>query len=390
MRVDRERESLQDGAMNAAILAIGTELSLGQIVNRNASWLAARLHELGLFTPYHRVVPDDRAMMVAEMRDLAGKVEVLVVTGGLGPTTDDFTRDAIAEFLGLPLEWDEGAWTWIQERLQERGVAVRDFQRQQCYFPKGYRLLHNDRGTAHGFRLETPAHNGPLRHVIVLPGPPAEVESAFTNGVRPLLEPLKATLDPLELRIWECLGVGESDVADRAEKALVGCPFEKAYRVHLPYVEFKLLYPFSKRREAEPWCAKVDVALGEWVALRGGEDAAENLFAAIAKLAPQRLLLVDRATEGHFMGRIATALKTSGLGDRMNLLSSKIAQREGDLELEVVSTDGLQAEIHVNWQGLTKSSHVTAPQKAAALSERRKQYFMECALLFWAREIRNF
>lgn len=372
--------------MKAAILAVGTELSLGQITNRNASWLAARLHELGLFAPFHRVVPDDRALIGDELRDLAGKVEVLVLTGGLGPTTDDFTRECVAAFLGRPLVWDEDSWQWIQKRLRERGSAVREFQRQQCYYPEGAILLRNERGTAHGFRLETPERADSLRHVIVLPGPPAEVESAFENGVRPWLEPLKAKLDPLELKIWDCLGVGESDVAHQAEAALAGCPFEKAYRVHQPYVEFKLIYPYSRRDEAAAWCARVETALAPWIALRDGADAADEWMKAVLRLAPAgRVLVVDEATGGHFAARIGDALR--GASARVNLLSAPVPATADDLELRLTARAADAAEAELRWRGETRGRQITAPFKAAALTERRKQFFMESALLFWAREI---
>lgn len=374
--------------MKAAILAIGTELSLGQITNRNASWLGARLHELGVFAAFHRVVPDDRALIVSEMQDLAAKVELLVVSGGLGPTTDDFTRECVAEFLGRPLVWDEDSWVWIQAKLSERGVAVREFQKQQCFYPVGAVILKNERGTAHGFRVEIPGGSAnPLRHVIVLPGPPAEVESAFENGVRPWMEPWKSKLDPLELRIWECIGVGESDVADRAEKALVGCPFDKAYRVHLPYVEFKLLYPFSRRTEAQVWCDKVDAALSPWVALRDGEDAVENLMKSVQDLnVSGRILLVDEVTEGLFAERLAQAMK----GSRLNLLTAKVPLTEGDLELHLSSPDTLNAIASVTWMGQVRNCQITAPQRTSTMTERRRQYFLESALLEWAREISKF
>lgn len=374
--------------MNAAILAIGTEICLGQITNRNASWLAQRLHELGVFSPYHRTVPDDRGMIAQELRDLAARAEILVITGGLGPTSDDFTRDCVAEFLGRPLRWDEESWIWIQDRLRERGIVVRDFQRQQCYYPAGAQVLKNQRGTAHGFHVETPDFAGPLRHVFVLPGPPAEVESVFENGVRPVLEPLKETLDPLQLKIWDCIGVGESDVAHRAEKALEGCPFEKAYRVHLPYVEFKLIFPYSRKAEAAPWIAKVDASLADWVALTDGADAAAQWIARLeAQTAKGRWLLIDQVTQGLFPARVATLTKNREAGRRLNLLTEAVPSTTDDILMTLAPVDEFTCEVALQNQGRREVCQIAAPLKAAALAERRRQYFLEAALLFWTKSL---
>ena len=139
--------------MKASILAIGTELTTGQIINKNAATISEKLKAAGVVITTHLTVPDDRPLILEALKFLEPKSDLLFITGGLGPTSDDFTRDVISEWCGSKMKFDETSWAHIQERLSTRGFNVREMQKQQCYFPENSKILFNAEGTAHGFKL---------------------------------------------------------------------------------------------------------------------------------------------------------------------------------------------------------------------------------------------
>ncbi|MGA0022478.1 MAG: competence/damage-inducible protein A, partial [Vulcanococcus sp.] len=136
--------------MTAEILCIGTELLLGNITNGNARWIAEQLAALGV--PHHRqlVVGDNRERLIAELQAAAGRCRVLITTGGLGPTPDDLTTEAIAAAFGTPLVEHPQVWAEIQARLAARGRPCAASNRRQAYLPEGAELLPNPTGTAPG------------------------------------------------------------------------------------------------------------------------------------------------------------------------------------------------------------------------------------------------
>ncbi|MCM2324110.1 MAG: competence/damage-inducible protein A, partial [Oligoflexia bacterium] len=138
----------------ASVLAVGTELTAGETLNRNAAWISEKLTRLGVEVVLHETVRDSRPEILAALEHCGRSSELLFVTGGLGPTTDDFTREVIAEWIGKPLQFHEPSWTGIQERLRQLAVPVAPSNRQQCFFPEGARVLPNSQGTANGFLLQ--------------------------------------------------------------------------------------------------------------------------------------------------------------------------------------------------------------------------------------------
>lgn len=389
-------------APRAAILAIGTELCLGQTTNRNAAWLGAHLHEAGLFAPWHRTVPDDRELIRRELADLCQSAEILIVTGGLGPTSDDFTRNCIAEFFSLDLEWNESAWGRLQKRLRERGVPVREIHRQECYFPQGAQTIANDRGTAEGFSLfvEGP---GRLEAVFVLPGPPAEVASVFQNGVRPAMARWQNRLNPLIVKAWNCLGLVESEVAEKIEAAIPDCPFEKGYRVHVPYVEFKLSYSLDQEPLAAPWLKKVEQILGPWIALRDQEDAAQRWLRAVEWFPlPLPIHLDDQITQGRLPRRIfESPAGNPSLFERLSwhhnaptdpkwIRLSLYPQSGDDRDLGLAAEARIEIRNSFKGQPYVRRQQFHPPNQNPVMSERRRQFIMEHALLFWAKELENY
>jgi molybdenum cofactor synthesis domain-containing protein len=298
----------------ASILAIGTELTTGQITNRNAAWISEKLVSLGIEVLLHLTVADERTPIKDALESCSQVTQHLFVTGGLGPTTDDFTREVVADWLKQPLEFDALSWQRILERLGKFNIPVADSNRQQCYFPTGSVILPNPQGTAAGFtfRLDSKDGSNQDRQIWVLPGPPLEV-AAIWQTLEPQLRKNLPVLEPLELLTWGCIGKSEAELGEITEKALAGSGLQTGYRAHRPYVEIKVWCPKKALADKAPWLKNLEEQIHPWVVTRQGEDLAETF---LQKLGEKRgdhssLEITDAATGGILMNRISSLLRES-------------------------------------------------------------------------------
>ena len=160
--------------VTAEIIAVGSELLGSTRVDTNSLFLSERLASLGIELRAKSVVGDDRSRLEAILRGALSRAELVILTGGLGPTDDDLTREVVAGTLGLPLREDPAILAQIQERFAARGLRMPHVNRKQAMVPKGAAVLENPRGTAPGLSIE---HDG--RSVVLLPGPPREMQPMF-------------------------------------------------------------------------------------------------------------------------------------------------------------------------------------------------------------------
>ncbi|WP_291515490.1 competence/damage-inducible protein A [Bdellovibrio sp. ArHS] len=366
--------------MKAAIFGIGTELTDGQIVNKNAAWISKQLKHLGLMTQAHLVVPDDRKLMREGLEFCATKADLLFLTGGLGPTSDDFTREIVTEWAGVPLKFDEASWQHVTERLTSRGYVVKEIQKQQCYFPEGSKVLKNAQGTANAFYLE--AHG---KKVFVLPGPPREIESVWNDYVAEWLKQHTQHLDPFVTRMWDTLGVGESDVAVIVEDVLKNVSVEKGYRVHLPYVEVKLSYFKSQEQDMAAAVDTLTEALHFCTITRDAEDVAEVFAQKLKEV--NSLCLIDEVTGQFLMNRLMPVLRTYMTDKFWSFSKSKDVKSPADLHLHIIPKDEHSCEVSLEYRGRKTKDFITSPYTTANMRERRHQYFAEMALIFWMKNL---
>ncbi len=197
--------------MTAEILCIGTELLLGTITNSNARWLAEQLAALGI--PHHRqgVVGDNRERLIAELQAAAERCAVLITTGGLGPTPDDLTTEAIAAAFGTPLVEHPQVWAEIQARLAARGRPCAASNRRQAYLPEGAALLPNPTGTAPGM-IWTPR---PGFTILTFPGVPSEMRAMWQATAAPWLQAAGLAEGVFASRMLRFWGVAESNLAEQ-------------------------------------------------------------------------------------------------------------------------------------------------------------------------------
>jgi molybdenum cofactor synthesis domain-containing protein len=284
----------------AAIVAVGTEVTDGQIVNGNAAWLARELAQLGFSVVLHQAVPDERELILQALRHAAEVASFVFVTGGLGPTSDDITRDMIAEWASRKLEFHPESWQRVTEKLQARGARVLDVQRMQAYFPQGSDVLANHVGTAEGFKL---THG--QTQVWVLPGPPREIESVWKLGIAGSLAQMIPAAERETLLTWQCLGKGESEIAELVEAALVGSPLKIGYRLNAPYVELKIWCRQDLLGEHQTWFDKIEDALAPWLITRNNLDLAEQFCENL----PPTCCLIDAASDGLLAERLNPYLR---------------------------------------------------------------------------------
>ena len=295
--------------LRAATLAVGTEVVDGQITDRNSGWISQMVSESGVQVIEHRAVADDRRDISRALEELAQRADLLFVTGGLGPTSDDFTRELISAVFNKPLEFDLSSWEQIQSMLLSRGIAVKEVQRQQCYFPRGSRVLKNPVGTANGFTFQTAAGEASAHElrVYALPGPPSEIAAIWDLNLKLEMAELIPADRREELVILRCLGKPESDVAEITEAAIAGSGLRVGYRAHLPYIEVKLWVPAASRQAMQPVINKVEADLGDWIISRGKEDLADPLL-QILNNTQQKLRtpveIIDGATAGFLQDRL--------------------------------------------------------------------------------------
>ena len=196
--------------LTAEILCVGSELLLGNITNGNARWIAEQLASLGVPHQRQMVVGDNRERLMAEVRQAAGRCRVLITTGGLGPTPDDLTTEAIAAAFETPLVEHPEVWAEIQARVSARGRICSPSNRRQAFLPQGAELLPNPTGTAPGM-IWSPV---PGFTVLTFPGVPSEMKAMWQQTAAPWLRRSGLASGVFASRMLRFWGVSESALAE--------------------------------------------------------------------------------------------------------------------------------------------------------------------------------
>jgi len=191
--------------MGTELLTIGTELLLGQIVDTNANWIAQRLAEEGIDLFYKTTVGDNAGRIEAALRQALGRADVIITTGGLGPTEDDLTRDVVAAVLERPLHLDPAVLAHIERRFAHRKIPMTENNRKQAMVPEGAEVLHNPNGTAPGLFLKDRG-----RCVACLPGVPTEMKPMLAEQVIPRIRETFGIRSRIVSRVLKTCGISES------------------------------------------------------------------------------------------------------------------------------------------------------------------------------------
>lgn len=191
--------------MKAEIITVGTEILLGDILNTNCRYLSRELAAMGIEMYYQITVGDNEERLLKTLEESLNRSDIVICTGGLGPTEDDITKEVCAKYFGYELELYKPSLDAMIERFKHMNRVPTKNNEKQAYFPKEAYILKNDNGTAPGCIMKKEG-----KMIVVLPGPPKEMESMFENYVKPYLS--KLTDDVIESEVLRIIGVGESKV----------------------------------------------------------------------------------------------------------------------------------------------------------------------------------
>jgi len=294
--------------MTVEVLNIGTELLLGSVQNTHAGWIARQIFPLGLRLSRQTTVPDGPAIRDA-MLEACGRAEVLFITGGLGPTTDDITREVIAELLGRKLQPDPAIRAHIEARLAARGYQLVERMLRQTMVPEGAEVLPNPNGTAPGLYIPSvsqPSWAPP--HFFLMPGPPRELQPMFSDFVMPRLRELAAGIQAKECRVYRVVGLGESEVEKRIGLELTENPaLEVGYCARPNEVDFRLIGAREVLDAVEP---RVIQILGSNLVSASGEGIEEWIVADLQRRG-LTLATAESCTGGLLASRITDVPGTS-------------------------------------------------------------------------------
>jgi nicotinamide-nucleotide amidase len=290
--------------MSADVLCIGTELLLGNITNGNARWLAEQLASLGI--PHHRqeVVGDNRARLIAAVRAAAGRCRVLITTGGLGPTPDDLTTEAIAAAFDTPLVEHAAIWDDIQAKLSARGRPIVASNRKQALLPAGAQVLPNPTGTAPGM-IWSPQ---PGFTILTFPGVPSELHAMWQATAVPWLRQAGLAEGVFASRLLRFWGVGESNLAEQMDDLLAGTNPTVAPYAGAGEVKLRLTARAADQAAAAALLAPVEAEIRSRtgnLCYGSDDDSLASVVLAALRQRGQTLAVAESCTGGGLGGALA-------------------------------------------------------------------------------------
>ncbi len=283
--------------MRVEIINTGTELLLGRVTNTHLGFLARSLLGLGLRVERQVTVPDGVA--IAEAIEVAmARAEIIIVTGGLGPTTDDITREAVAETFGRKLVFHQETLDDIAVKFAARKLVLNDMQRNQAMVPEGGIVLPNGNGTAPGFVVENDK-----TAAIVLPGPPRELRPMWNDAVLPWLRKRYADrLAPVHEVTLRLIGTGESKVQPLIEPDVHAFdPIEVGYCARPGEVDLRLIAPDESRLAKAAALARERLTAHIYAE---GSETMEQAVVRLARAAGKMVATAESCTGGEVASRI--------------------------------------------------------------------------------------
>ncbi len=323
--------------MNAEIISVGTELLMGQIVNTDAQYIASRLGEVGVDCFFQQVVGDNEKRLLEAICLAEGRSDLVILTGGLGPTPDDLTKETLCKHLGLEMREDEASRAAMEDYLYGKGRKVSPNNYKQVLFPIGAEIFANDRGTAPGFAVE----KGGKRYA-VLPGPPVELERMVDLRLMPYLHGLSE--EKIVSRTLKFFGIGESTLA----------------------YELRELIDHQGRVTIAPYAGFGEVSLRLSVKARPGEEVTplfDEVQAAICEKVGQYLYTADRRSLPQVTGEL--------LLERERTLSLAESCTGGMIASELVALPGISRAL---LEGVVSYSNEAKMRRLGVKEETLRRY----------------
>lgn len=330
--------------MKVEIIAVGSEILLGQITNTNASFISSRLAEIGIDVYYQTVVGDnasrlDEAVSIAEKR-----ADVLIFSGGLGPTKDDMTKETIAKHIGSTLVSDDDALHYIEQFFKRSGRVMTENNKKQALVIEGATVLANRTGMAPGMAIEKNSI-----HYLLLPGPPHELQPMFEDEAIPYLLGANGKREVIASRVLNFYGIGEAELEHRIQPVLdkqsnpTLAPLASPSAVTLR-ITAKASTIEDANKLIEPVEKEIHAIVGDYI--YGTDD--DTLFSKAAELLKEKgftLSAAESLTAGLFMAELANEPGISGALTGGVVVYNEAAKHEQlDVELELLETYGIVSD----------------------------------------------
>ena len=319
--------------MKVEIISIGDEMTTGQRLDTNSQWLSQRCCELGLHVAFHTTVGDDAADNVAVFSSALQRADLVIATGGLGPTADDLTRSCLAELAGVPLERDPNSVAHIESLFARAKRPMPESNLVQADFPQGSRVIPNSEGTAPGIDLIV-ERDGQRARFFCLPGVPAEMYEMWNQWVAPEINLLIGDGRQLFMEVINCFGAGESqiesmlpDLINRQRAPRVGITASQAtisLRIQARGRDLD-----DARQQMAPTVQIIEECLGDLI-FSHGEQTLEQVLVAQFQAAGISLAICDFGLHGAVASLLAQAAAGSGVL-RGSLALPLTAEASGDL-----------------------------------------------------------
>lgn len=340
--------------MRAEIISIGTELLLGEIVDTNAAWLAQQLAGIGVDVYFRTTVGDNVGRIASTIQIAMSRADVIITTGGLGPTVDDMTREGVAQAVGVPLVLNHDLVEQIRDRFAKWGRTLSENNIRQGYIPQGATPVENPVGTAPCFIVEHEGHS-----VFVLPGVPREMKHLAETRVLPWLREKIGDDRIILSKTLRTCAVGESMIDEKIADLETSSNPTVGLAAHPGQTDVRITAKATTRAEAEQLIADMEARvrerLGDWIYGEGNASVAQ----VVARLltAKQKTVAI---VESNTLGKVAESLRATpeAIPVRDNLIHADDAQvseayaRElaetlraqtnSDIALAIVSTMGEQ------------------------------------------------
>src|SRR5947207_6521889 len=296
--------------MKTVLLNTGTELLAGDVHDTHLAFIAREIFAFGLRIEERRTVGDG-AVIGETLRELFSRGEIIFVTGGLGPTSDDITRDVTAELLGLKLEENAELLGSLKTRLKIRGIKWVPSIARQAQLPAGAQILANENGSASGLYLKAninPKIESP--HIFLLPGPPRELQPMFRQSVLPILRSIVRVPAPVERRFYKIAVMGESVVEEKiGQKILAISGVELGYCARPGEVDLRIIGPHSALEQADKI---VRANLGD-VIFTDDDKTLEEVLVRLLTGKKQTLATAESCTGGLLANRITNVAGASSV-----------------------------------------------------------------------------
>jgi nicotinamide-nucleotide amidase len=347
----------------AEIIAIGTELLLGETADTNTRFIARRLREVGIDLFHAQIIGDNAKRISNAVQEAMNRADIIITTGGLGPTVDDPTRKALADAAGVPLEFHPELWEQIQNRISRYGRTPTENQKRQAYIPKGAIIIENPVGTAPAFIIKYPIVENwtskGIKVISALPGVPKEMETLLNNNLLPYLQREFALKEIISVKTLHVSGMGEGTLDERIGDFEVLDNPTVGLTAHSGVVDIRIAAKADSNKKAGEMIAGVESDLRRILKddiFGSDDDTLEGVISDFLTSKGWRLACVEKGLGSALLNRFSKYGASSYLGGTTKINSHETLQKACESRLKELHAEvclGLSITPHNQMQDLS-------------------------------------